>query len=57
MLLVYHPFVLLFVGRKMEDASFHPVFPWVCDFTSETEGWRDFSRSKFRINKVCFVFL
>ncbi|KAK8803497.1 hypothetical protein WA158_001191 [Blastocystis sp. Blastoise] len=38
-------------GRRMEDPAFHPVFPWVCDFTDHEGGWRDFSRSKFRINK------
>ncbi|ETI42279.1 hypothetical protein F441_12533 [Phytophthora nicotianae CJ01A1] len=35
-------------GRRMEDGVFHPFLPWVTDFTG---GWRDLSKSKFRLNK------
>lgn len=38
-------------GRRMDDSNFHCIMPWVCDFTSQTAGWRDFSISKFRMNK------
>lgn len=38
-------------GRRMDDSNFHSIMPWVCDFTSPTGGWRDFSISKFRMNK------
>ena len=38
-------------GRSMDDSNFHSIMPWVCDFTSPTGGWRDFSVSKFRMNK------
>ena len=27
------------------------ILPWVVDFTSPTGGWRDFTRSKYRLNK------
>ncbi|KAF4132324.1 Beige/BEACH domain [Phytophthora infestans] len=35
-------------GRRMEDGVFHPFVPWVTDFKG---GWRDLSKSKFRLNK------
>ena len=38
-------------GRRMDDSNFHSIMPWVCDFTSPTGGWRDFTISKFRMNK------
>ncbi|KAL8002679.1 putative BEACH domain, protein kinase-like domain superfamily, WD40-repeat-containing [Plasmopara halstedii] len=39
-------------GRRMEDGVFHPFVPWVTDFTSGPHsGWRDLSKSKFRLNK------
>lgn len=38
-------------GRRMDDSNFHCIMPWVCDFSSQTGGWRDFSISKFRMNK------
>ena len=38
-------------GRRMDDSNFHSIMPWVCDFSSETAGWRDFTISKFRMNK------
>eukprot|EP00002_Diphylleia_rotans_P036163 TRINITY_DN7938_c0_g1_i1.p1 TRINITY_DN7938_c0_g1~~TRINITY_DN7938_c0_g1_i1.p1 ORF type:complete len:1662 (-),score=324.39 TRINITY_DN7938_c0_g1_i1:465-5450(-) len=38
-------------GRKFGNASYHPVFPWIMDFTSPMGGWRDFRKSKFRMVK------
>ncbi|TDH72654.1 hypothetical protein CCR75_007447 [Bremia lactucae] len=39
-------------GRRMEDGIFHPFVPWVTDFTAGPfNGWRDLSKSKFRLNK------
>jgi serine/threonine protein kinase len=38
-------------GRKMGDSTYHPVLPWVSDFHRQGSGWRDFSKSKFRLKK------
>lgn len=37
-------------GRRHGDPNFHPVFPWVIDFTSPT-SWRDLTKTKFRLTK------
>ncbi|CAG8532136.1 3372_t:CDS:10, partial [Gigaspora margarita] len=40
-------------GRRIGDPNFHPIFPWITDFTgaSVSENWRDFTKTKFRLNK------
>ncbi|KAF7725381.1 WD repeat-containing protein 81 [Apophysomyces ossiformis] len=40
-------------GRREGDPNFHPILPWVTDFTGARveDGWRDFTRTKFRMNK------
>jgi hypothetical protein len=38
-------------GRKMGDSTYHPVLPWISDFQRQGGGWRDFSKSKFRLKK------
>jgi WD repeat-containing protein 81 len=38
-------------GRTVADSIHHPVLPWVTDFTVPYGGWRDLTRSKFRLNK------
>jgi len=42
-------------GRRMSDAKFHPVVPWVTDFScahaSSEAHWRDLSKSKYRLVK------
>ncbi|KAG0090334.1 hypothetical protein BGZ93_009359 [Podila epicladia] len=40
-------------GRRQGDPNVHPIFPWVTDFTGSdvSHGWRDFSKTKFRLNK------
>ncbi|KAF9209893.1 WD repeat-containing protein 81 [Haplosporangium sp. Z 27] len=41
------------VGRRQGDPNVHPIFPWVTDFTGSEihHGWRDFTKTKFRLNK------
>ncbi|KAG0044558.1 hypothetical protein BGZ83_010233 [Gryganskiella cystojenkinii] len=40
-------------GRRPGDPNVHPIFPWVTDFTGSKvqHGWRDFTKTKFRLNK------
>ncbi|KAG4998317.1 hypothetical protein JHK84_029345 [Glycine max] len=43
-------------GRRWGDHTFHPVMPWVIDFSSKPDdncdtGWRDLSKSKWRLAK------
>ncbi|XP_062328258.1 WD repeat-containing protein 81 [Osmerus eperlanus] len=38
-------------GRREGDPNYHPVLPWVVDFTVPFGKFRDLKRSKFRLNK------
>ncbi|KAL1197808.1 Protein GFS12 [Cardamine amara subsp. amara] len=43
-------------GRRWGDHTFHPVIPWVIDFSKKPEndsdlGWRDLRKSKWRLAK------
>lgn len=38
-------------GRRMKDPSHYPIFPWVVDFSKADGGFRDFTKSKFRLCK------
>ncbi|XP_056230434.1 WD repeat-containing protein 81 [Seriola aureovittata] len=38
-------------GRRGGDPNYHPVLPWVVDFTVPFGKFRDLRRSKFRLNK------
>lgn len=38
-------------GRREGDPNYHPVLPWVVDFTVPFGKPRDLRRSKFRLNK------
>ncbi|KAG1653323.1 WD repeat-containing protein 81 [Nymphon striatum] len=38
-------------GRSKANPNYYPVLPWIMDFTVPKGGWRDFSKSKYRLNK------
>ncbi|XP_063299930.1 WD repeat-containing protein 81 [Pelobates fuscus] len=38
-------------GRREGDPNYHPVLPWVIDFTTKNGRFRDLRKSKFRLNK------
>ncbi|KAI9318152.1 hypothetical protein BX666DRAFT_1935290 [Dichotomocladium elegans] len=40
-------------GRREGDPNFHPIMPWITDFSGSKieDGWRDFTKTKFRMNK------
>uniref|UniRef100_H2YJ53 BEACH domain-containing protein n=1 Tax=Ciona savignyi TaxID=51511 RepID=H2YJ53_CIOSA len=38
-------------GRRSKDPHHHPILPWVSDLSSSHGGWRDLTKSKYRLNK------
>lgn len=38
-------------GRTNANPNYYPVLPWIMDFTVPKGGWRDLSKSKYRLNK------
>jgi WD repeat-containing protein 81 len=38
-------------GRNFSNPNHYPVMPWVRDFSSRRGGWRDLTKSKYRLNK------
>ncbi|RCN52720.1 hypothetical protein ANCCAN_01096 [Ancylostoma caninum] len=38
-------------GRVRGEVHNHPIFPWVCDFKQKDGGWRDLSKTKYRLTK------
>nr|XP_033777390.1 WD repeat-containing protein 81 isoform X2 [Geotrypetes seraphini] len=38
-------------GRREGDPNYHPVLPWVVDFTTKNGKFRNLKKSKFRLNK------
>ncbi|XVE82350.1 hypothetical protein DITRI_Ditri15bG0141500 [Diplodiscus trichospermus] len=52
----YLLFLNRLAGRRWGDHTFHPVMPWVIDFSTKPNedsdsGWRDLSKSKWRLAK------
>jgi len=47
----YLMFVNECCGRVLGHPNHHPVLPWIMDFSQPLGGWRDLTKSKFRINK------
>ncbi|GES77577.1 WD repeat-containing protein 81 [Rhizophagus clarus] len=49
----YIMFLNYLAGRRIGDPNFHPIFPWITDFTGSdiSQNWRDFTKTKFRLNK------
>jgi WD repeat-containing protein 81 len=38
-------------GRQMGNPNHHPVIPWIMDFSVSHGGWRNLTKSKYRLNK------
>eukprot|EP00698_Gefionella_okellyi_P013427 TRINITY_DN3675_c0_g1_i2.p1 TRINITY_DN3675_c0_g1~~TRINITY_DN3675_c0_g1_i2.p1 ORF type:complete len:1155 (+),score=186.25 TRINITY_DN3675_c0_g1_i2:110-3574(+) len=38
-------------GRRAGDSFHPPILPWVADLSSNTGGWRDLTKSKYRLSK------
>ncbi|XP_022246523.1 WD repeat-containing protein 81-like isoform X1 [Limulus polyphemus] len=38
-------------GREVGNPQYHAVLPWIMDFSIPVGGWRDLSKSKFRLTK------
>jgi len=38
-------------GRNTNDPNHYPIIPWVIDFRSANDGYRDLTRTKYRLNK------
>ncbi|XP_042904120.1 WD repeat-containing protein 81 isoform X2 [Parasteatoda tepidariorum] len=47
----YLMFLNMLAGRQMNNPKCHYVMPWIMDFSVPDGGWRDLTKSKFRLNK------
>ncbi|BHF71920.1 WD repeat-containing protein 81 [Sparganum proliferum] len=47
----YLMFINLLAGRRAGDPSASAILPWVTDFTVENGGYRDLTKTKFRLKK------
>ena len=47
----YLMFLNNLAGRNIHDPNHYPILPWVMDFSSRTGGFRDLTKTKYRLNK------
>jgi len=47
----YLMFLNTLAGRNFDDPNHYPILPWVMDFSSRTGGFRDLTKTKYRLNK------
>jgi len=47
----YLMFLNSLAGRSFGDPNHYPILPWVMDFSSPNDGFRDLTKTKYRLNK------
>jgi len=47
----YLMFLNSIAGRNVSDPNHYPILPWVMDFSSPDCGFRDLTKTKYRLNK------
>jgi len=47
----YLMFLNNIAGRNFDDPNHYPILPWVMDFSSRNDGFRDLTKTKYRLNK------
>jgi len=47
----YLMFLNALAGRNFHDPNHYPILPWVMDFSSPNGGFRDLTKTKYRLNK------
>jgi len=47
----YLMFLNALAGRNFNDPNHYPILPWVMDFSSPNGGFRDLTKTKYRLNK------
>jgi len=47
----YLMFLNNLAGRNFDDPNHYPILPWVMDFSSSNGGFRDMTKTKYRLNK------
>jgi len=47
----YLMFLNSLAGRNFDDPNHYPILPWVMDFSTPDAGFRDLTKTKYRLNK------
>jgi len=47
----YLMFLNSLAGRNFDDPNHYPILPWVMDFSTPNGGFRDLTKTKYRLNK------